>query len=66
MEIYCVVTLVGLICKDISLAIVQFQGKLCPFVSKIFNSNGPDPARVGDVTTPQHMLPYTLLYFLLY
>ena len=49
MEIYCVVTLVGLICKDISLAIVQFQGKLCPFVPKIFNSDGPYPMSVGSV-----------------
>jgi len=28
---------------------VQFQGKLCPFVSKKFNSDGLDPVRVGDV-----------------
>jgi len=32
----------GLICKALSLGIVQFQGKLCPFVPKNFNSDGSD------------------------
>jgi len=46
----CVVTLTGLLCKALSLRMVQFQGKLCPFVPKKFNSGGSDPMRVGSVT----------------
>jgi len=40
----------GLICKALSLGIVQFKGKLCLFVSKKFNSDSSDPMGFRSVT----------------
>ena len=49
--VHCVVTLTGLLCKAISLGMAQLWGKLCPFIPKIFNSDGPNPTRIGDVVS---------------
>jgi len=46
----CVITLIDINFKAKSLGIVQFLGKVCPFFSKIFNSNGLDPMRAEDDT----------------
>jgi len=46
----CVVTLTGLLYNALSLGMVQFQGKFCSFVPKIFDSDASDPIRVGSVT----------------
>ena len=43
----------GLICKALSLGIVQFLEKLCLFVSKNFNCGGSDPMGVRSVTLTQ-------------
>jgi len=50
LSIYVVFVFTGLIDKALCLGLVQFYGKLCPFVSKNFNSDGPDRMRVGGVT----------------
>jgi len=41
---------IGLICKALSLGIVQFYEKFYPFVSNILNSDGSDPMRVRSIT----------------
>ena len=56
MFLCCVLALIGLFCKAISLGMVQFQGRFCTFYFRIYSTNTSNLIGVRVVTIHVHCL----------